>query len=774
MTEAARTLRYRLPALLWLAVVLVVALDQWRFWQAPRLDSDITALLPTEATDPALDEAALRIGEGSARQVLVLLGAPSTAQVRRAEAAYRDALRAPGLPIEAVAEDAEWFAAARRFYAPWRDRLLTAAQRDALQERPEAVVESALAALFGPYGGPRFTDWRSDPLGLWPAWWQARAEGLGLTLGAGGAIERDGLHWMPVRLQVRGSAFRLDGLPHVDTALRTLGEAARAEVGAVRILHAGVPLHAEAAAVQAHREIRTIGLGSLAAVLLLLWLCFRSPRPILLVALSLAVGVASALSLSALVFGRVHLLTLVFGASLIGVAVDYGLHWFACRQSDAGGDARALTRRLLPGLSLALASSVLAYLTLAVAPFPGLRQMAVFSATGLTAACLTVLCWFPLLAGRGPASTRTAERIGASLGCWPRLGQGRAAPAILAGALLLAVGGLWQLTPRDDLRSLQSSPPDLLAQHTALGRILGLPSPAQFYLVRGDDAEQLLQREEALTERLRALVGDGVVGGYRAVSDWVPSQRRQAEDAALAGAAESAVFAALAAMMESPPEPSARTRRPLLPETWLADPASMPMRHLWLGGEGASPAAVVMLDGLDDPAKLTALAAQAEGLPGVTWVDRTADIGAVLRDYRGRVGWLLALAYAVVALVLSARFGRRAWRAVLPAALASTLVLAALGWLGEPLQLFNLLALLLLLGMGLDYGIFLLEHRAAAAPAWTAISLGAASTWFAFGLLALSATPALRAFGLTMLLGIALVWLLAPLFRMTGPVHGRG
>ena len=58
----------------------------------------------------------------------------------------------------------------------------------------------------------------------------------------------------------------------------------------------------------------------------------------------------------------------------------------------------------------------------------------------------------------------------------------------------------------------------------------------------------------------------------------------------------------------------------------------------------------------------------------------------------------------------------------------------------------------------------LVEHRGDAS-AWLAVCVGAASTWLSFGLLGLSATPALRAFGLTLLFGIGLVWLISPLFR---------
>ncbi|MFT3761463.1 MAG: hypothetical protein QM761_02400 [Pseudoxanthomonas sp.] len=124
---------------------------------------------------------------------------------------------------------------------------------------------------------------------------------------------------------------------------------------------------------------------------------------------------------------------------------------------------------------------------------------------------------------------------------------------------------------------------------------------------------------------------------------------------------------------------------------------------------------------------------------------------------------------ALVFVALYARYRRNAWRILLPTVIAGALAMAVLGWIGLPLQLFNVLALLLLLGVGIDYGIFLLEHGDDAgggdARAWMAVCVGAASTWLSFGLLGLSATPALRAFGLTLLLGIGAVWLLSPLFR---------
>jgi predicted exporter len=760
---------WRWLALAWLLAVAAIGFHQWQFWQQSRIDSDVLALLPQDADDRVVADATRRIADASARQMVVLLGAKSPEQAKAAEAAFRgrlDALQqAHALPFEESGSAEDWFDRARDFYAPYRDRVLTPEQRSRLSgTSADALAEEALAALYGPMGAPRLTEWSADPLGLWPQWWSARAAASGLRIGDDGLLQAEDAYWAVLRFQTRGSAFALDGGRVIQDALDSATAAAREQVAGLRELRAGVPLHAEAAAVQAHREINTIGWGSLAAVLLLTWLAFRSLRPILLVAASLLIGCAAALSVTALVFGEVHLLTLIFGASLVGVAEDYGIHWFAARQGDHQRNSWSLLRHLLPGLALALATSALAYLALGLAPFPGLRQMALFSVVGLAAAFLTVVCWFPFVGGRRPPTTRFSQRLGGALSRWPRVGINRRWLVVgLVVACFMGAGG-WRLGTDDDLRSLQSSPPALIRQQMEIGRLLGMPSPAQFYLVRGADAEQALQREEALLEKLERLKAQHVIGGYRAISDWLPSQKRQAADAVLTKHVETEVLSRVSAQTGEDLQRQPSGAGSIQADAFLQSPASQPFRHLWLGPLGDSVATVVLVDDLSRSGTLELLRAQADGLDGVRWVDRTADFSRLLGHYRQMMSWLLLVGVVLVFAVLYWRYRGLAWRALLPTLLAGLLTVALLGWLGQPLQLFNVLALMLLLGMGIDYGVFLVEHRGDPS-AWLAVSVGAASTWLSFGLLALSSTPALRAFGLTLLFGIGLVWLISPLFR---------
>jgi len=753
----------------WLLLVVALAAHQFQFWRASRLDTDVMALLPTSERTATADLVLRRLADGVAREVVVLVGSPDWARTRAAAQRFSaaagrqaDLLR----PVDKIA--AFDFDAALAFYRPWRDRLLTDAQRRQLQAAdPDALARQALTRLYQLSTGPRLTDWAADPIGLWQEWWLSRAAVTRVHERDGmAALSGDGLEWTLLSYQITKPAFSASGNTDYGDLIKAAEAAALQGDDGVRVIAAGIPLHAEAAAAQANLEMNVIGWGSLAAVLLLVWLAFRSLRPIVLVGLSLLIGTAAAISATAIVFDRVHLVTLVFGASLVGVAEDFGIHYFVTRQAMPGASPPKVMRFLLPGMALALLTSVVAYLALGIAPFPGLRQMALFSAVGLVAAFLTVVFWFPLLDRGKLRQTRLSTWLADSLARWPCVRNDARTWMALAGLALFIVPGLWQVRVVDDVRQLQSSPPALIEAQRTAGRLLGTPSPAQFVLVRGATPDEVLSREEAVKARLADSIGRGDLAGFLSVSDWVPSAARQRADATLTKRQELAVRQrvahALGGTIAAPP--AAEGDEVLTLNAWLAHPVSGTLRHLWLGREGSGYASVMLLRGLERPSAMPGIAHEVSEVSGAEWVDRIADLSGLLHHYRVLMSWLLLAGAAGVALLLGWRYGAAGWRALVPTLLAAAFSVAVLGWLQVPLQLFSVLALALLLGVGVDYGIFLLEHPGDGVS-WTAIVLGAASTLLAFGLLALSSTPALHAFGMTMLSGVGAVWVLSPWFR---------
>ncbi|OGB23254.1 MAG: transporter [Burkholderiales bacterium RIFCSPLOWO2_02_FULL_57_36] len=767
-------------AIAWALVVsLTVAHVTWLFSTkrfAP--ETDILAMLPTEERDPVLQQAIVHMADSAQQRFIVLIGAEDWRRAQSAADAYRGVLASRDDQFRldqqsAARAEQGWI---DQFW-PYRGVLLNSEQRDALKNQPTSYwVDAAQRQLYSPFGAIKVGTWQDDPFGLFAGWAQTRAQQTSVRPSDGRLrVDAGNKAYVVMPIELRGQAFSLATQQAVMPVLQQAREAALRAAPDAEVISAGIILHAAAAGQQASQEMSTIGLGSLAGILLLMWLTFRSVKPIGMVVLSVGVGCLGALSVCWLLFDRLHLLTLVFGASLIGVAHDYGIHYLCSRLGDEQRRSPSqLLQEILPGMILAILTTVVAYLTLALTPFPGLRQVAVFSAVGLLFAWLTVIFWFPVLDRTPMKKSPVMDWYGRSRQVWPRLGRNFRSYCVAAAVLIFAVAGISRLKSNDDIRQLQNSPQSLLDAQIEVSRLLAAPTLAQFYLVRGETQEMVLQHEEALKNRLENLVASNVLTGYQALSDWVPSQRTQRANHELTAHSLMAPGAALPQLATLLGEGDAWTKQiqtrhaapvaALTPELFLQNPAGEAWRHLWLGKVDGGYASIVALRGVEY-GDLPALQATAQTLPGVQWVDKVGETSTLLGRYRHHMGWVVLISYATVYLLLLMRYRGAAWRVMAPTVVASALALAVFGFIGHPLNLFHVLALLLILGMGIDYGIFLQEHPSRKhKAAWLAVGLSAMSTLLAFGLLGLSTTPALQAFGLTMLIGVGAVWLIAPCF----------
>ena len=770
----------RWRALVWLALAsALAALAGVQFARGFPLQSNLLALLPQTERNPVAEQVVGRLAETAANRVFFLVGpradaAPAAlgfaAQLRQSRAFARVVAEIPPFDAGQLA----------RFYLPYRFGLLGSADRAAFDAAPPDRAARLQRKLYSPFQiGPGYT-LADDPFGFADSWLAdlplktLRLETLDNLL-----VARDGEKlWVVVSAELPGSAYDSAVQDRVLAAIDGAEAALRKDFPDLDVLRAGTVFYAAAARQGAEREFDLIGAGSLIGMLLLLYLVFRSLRPLALGLVSVGFGVATAATLTVAVYGQLHLITLVFGASLIGEAIDYAIQYFAAHLG-AGYEWEPVggLRRIAPGLLMALTTSALGYAAMLLAPFPALAQIALFALAGLGAACATVFLLLPLFL------RRPGRRDARSAVAWPRRflaawreKVGRRA-CLLVAALLLAVSfpGWLRLSANDDVRLLISRPPALLAQEERIREQTGFGNGSQFFLVEGPTVEALLRREEALGDRLAALAGsDGqsALDAYTGVSSFVPSAQRQQQNRERW---RQRVFTDTAGLRQTLAEASLRDdiadrliddftvsgERLLKIDDWLASPLSAPFRHLWVGRSAPEPAAVVQLAGVRDVARLSQAA---EGLPGVTFVDKAGSVSRLFGEYR-RWGalWLLG-ALVLVYGVLGLRYGRaQAAFMLLPTVLSIAVVLGAFGYLGTPLTLFNLMGFMLVLGVGVNYAIFLREGGVDAAATLAGVLLSAGTTLLSFGLLAFSSMPALSGFGLTLLLGILVSVLLAPM-----------
>lgn len=774
--------KFNLLAQGWLLVVILLLTHNVYLWFDKHItpNTDILALLPLEKRDPVLQHAFQHMVDTAQQHVVVLIGAKNWEESIRAADAYiavikthPDYIHYNDVSLEKTQSD--WLA----LFQKSRLNLLTFVQQTALKTKPAQYwVDTALSKLYSPFAGLKLGSWQDDPFSLFSGWAQAHAQETPVRPRDGKLFVADkDYYYILIMMDLCQPAFAMSTQKNVIPLLESAQLAARQINSQIKIITTGVVLHAAMASTQANKEMSTIGLGSLLGILLLMWLTFRSLKPMLFIGLSIGVGCLGAISISWLLFGQIHLLTLVFGASLIGIAQDYGIYFLCSRLAEnSSSSSQKLLQNIFTSLGLTLTAALIGYLGLALTPFPSLRQMAVFSGLGLIFAWLTVVCWFPQLVHPPTLKlTLFTQRFGMMRLHWPLFQRDRKTYLIAFLFFILVILGCSKLTVSDDIRALQKPSPALISDQLKLNQLLAVPSPAQFYLVRGNTPEIVLQREEALKQQLEPLISKHIISGYQATSNWIPSLQMQTSNQQLMAQTLLSTNGPLKMLAQKLDENTSwiiNFKNHLLNasvfltlENFFKTSASEPWQYLWLGKVNNEYASIVAIRGLTDYANLPVLKQIAMPLSGTQWVDKIADISSVLKQYRQYMSWVVMSAYIALYGLLFFRYKNTTWRIIMPPAIASISTLALLGIMNLPLQLFHVLALMLILGLGVDYGIFLQEHpHRDEYHAWLTVSLSAISALLSFGLLALSNTPPLHAFGLTMLIGMTIVWLLAPCF----------
>ena len=767
-------------AFLWTAIALVAAIFVGlRFYKEAPVQSDILALLPQTERNPNAEAAIKALSDHLGNRVIFLIGHDDAVLARALARDFAASLKtshaftriideAPKIDPRQLADT----------YAPYRAFLLAPEDRKRLAGNAFEAETTLLRRMHQPFHGAIATDLGVDPFGFLQRWLSGLPLGQSrLTIEDGLLLARDGkTTYVLLLAEPAGSAFDAATQSRVMAAVGTAEAAVKSRAPGATVARAGAIFYAEAARTSAQAEVDLIGGGSLVGILALLWALFRSIRPLVLGMATVAIGIACGTAAVLAGYGQIHLITLVFGASLIGEAIDYAIQYFAVHL-DAGPkwEPHSGRLRILPGLSIALITSLIGYGALSLTPFPAIGQIALFAFTGLAAAWLSVVLLLPAFVRRPctrdvAQSVRLPRRI---LQYWRERVSPKAALLVCLMVLAASVPGWMKLSADDDIRLLISRPAALVQQEALIRRLAGNGGNGRFFLVEGASDEEALQREETLTTRLRTHIGRGI-DGFSAISDFVPSIKAQRQNRELL--ARALPRAKVAALLDAQGfrEASAGAWASSFDDAtpaltlarWQDTPLAMPVKHQILSASRSGTALLLTLSGDDGTLDLSALAS---GLPGVSVVDKAANVSALFAEYRRLAALWLPAAMAIVLCVLTIRYGFYKGAAVLvPTLLAMGASVAIYGYAGVPLTLFTMLGLVLILGVGVNYAIFVAEAGDRSPAPFAGVLLSAATTILSFGLLSLSGMPALHQFGLVLLIGVTCSVLLAPIALTLG------
>jgi len=770
--------------------------------------ADLSAFLPSS---PSAEQAVLldQLRTGVAAR-LVLVGIEGGTTDARIEASRQlaDTLRASGLFESVNNGDHSQYAATGKYLFEHRYLLSPAvdAQRFTV-DGLRAGIDDTLALLGTPAGAMVKPVLLRDPTGetlrmaeaMLPAQaprvdggvWVSRSAARAILVATARADGAD-LDAQEAALQLVSRSFLKYETTHV----------ASHEAKGLRLVLSGASTFAVASRTQIKSEVERLAIaGGVAIVGLMLAAFGGSVRTLGTAVLPVASGVLAGIAAVSLLFGNVHGITLGFGTTLIGEAVDYAIYYLIQARPLAGGLALAGVdagaKRWLadswPTVRLGLWTSLCGFAALVFSGFPGLAQLGVFSIAGLAAAAMTTRCVFPILAPDGAPGMGLRRQLGRAVGAGttvlPKLRWPLAAAALVAALALGLLPSPW----RGNLNSLSPMGAEKMKIDEDLRADLGASDAGTLVALAAPDEAGALALAEAAGARLDKLVDSGALQGYDSPARLLPSPATQA---ARRAALPDAVT--LQARLERATADGALPARRLggfIEDVQAARAQALLTRAALQGTPLATALDALLVPGIEGRpwrallslqagskgatgADVAQLRAALADLPGAQVVNIGVELGALYTRYlhEAILQALLGALAVCVLLLAHLRSWRRLLRIAQPIVAAVLIVLAVLSASGAALGVLHLVGLLLTVAIGSNYSLFFDQIRvdrerhgnAAGIDTGTdtlaSLALANLTAVISFGLLASSGIPALHAIGVVVAPGVLLSLLLSAAF----------
>lgn len=542
------------------------------------------------------------------------------------------------------------------------------------------------------------------------------------------------------------------------------------EKDGTRFIYSGTPFHSYKSSTNATKEISLISTISLLVVLTILLLIFKRAHPIVFSIASILWSTGTAVCTTLAIFGKMHILTLVFGTSLIGSCIDYSLHYFITWKGNTECHRGYQVRNhLIKGLTLSLFSTVLCYFTLVFAPFNLLKQMAVFSMSGIISSFLTVLCIYPFIPV--PKTNRDIPLI--KFFYTPSWYNKKLVGRIVVTCMFILSIGLLLVFHKNckienDLKKLYKAEGKEVQYENEARQVLQY-NPSGWFIISGNSIDETLQNEEALTAKLKAINEGKEKGGFMCTSAFIPSVSKQKKsrsatekllplaeeqfeylgyDPSLAEAYRKDFYAEKDNFAELGKN---------IPEYLLAS-----LNTAWLGEiDGKYYSVVIPVSVLD----YDAYKSLADN-KNVFFISKVTEMNHDLDRLSHMILKMIFVVYAVLFIVLKFFYSLKQTCKIVSVPLLIVLWTSAIFALCNiKLEFFSITGMILVFGLGLDYVIYMLENEKRADLTGNArlepfaIALSFITTAVSFGALALSQFVPVHMMGLSIFIGLATAYM---------------
>lgn len=747
------------------------------------IDSDLFNLVPKSISMASVKKADDKMMAVTSQNIFILVSNEDFKEAKRvAENVYGQLEGSRNFESVSLYSDVGAMSEITDFLYENRWNLLDEKTADDILSSPDAASDFAMNALAQAYSG--FTmlpldNLESDPFLITEYNFQnylSAVQNAGTAMSVKDGVlasQFDGKWYVMIRGILSVSGAKLASKNNAITEIYAACDKAKspeAGAGETSFVFSGTPFHSHESSNSANREISIIATVSMLVVIILLIFIFRSVKPLLFSvgAIILSVGIAVVATLA--VFHKMHVITLVFGTSLIGSCIDYSLHFFTHWAGNKNlKSGTEIKNHIFSGLLMAIISTGICFAILLFAPFAILKQMSLFCLTGLVSSFLTTVAVYPYIklpAERGNVRfTNGFEKVVSVL---EQKWVGRTVISVLfiVSVLLIAVFHK-NVKVKNDLLTLYNMEGRLLEDEITASKVIQY-TPGGWYIISGDTEEAVLQNEEALRRDFEN-VTEGLVG-YVSTTNFVPSLQMQKKSQAAYERLLSMAESQLEALGYSNDEAvilSEKMRKDFydskdkyvsIEAGTVPDFITSAISSAWLGEIDGKYYSVMLPTKVTD---YTTYRSLVENNNDVFFISKSQDISKDLDSLTLMVLKFFIVAYILMFVMLKFFY---TWKQTLKIIsvpfLIILVVIAVFAACKINLEFFSVTGLILVFGLGLDYIIYMMENekkKTVLEPFATLVSF--ITTIISFGALALSSFKPVHLIGLSIFIGLATAYI---------------
>lgn len=750
------------------------------------LDADLFNITPRSIDSEPLKKADEKLTEATGNNAFIIVSNPDFEKAKVAAETVCQKLDGSDNFISiSLYNDTDSYSEIGSFLFKYRWNLLDDKSIDMIngENGPQLFSQEALGKAFGIFTLTSLDNLTQDPFMLTESAMEnyllaLQNSGTAMTIKDGLLVsEQDGVCYILIRclLSKKGGAMasKNNGVNEIYSVCAPL------ENEETKFIFSGTPYHSSDSSSKASKEITLISIVSFIAVLLMLIFVFRTPLPIVFSLASIGVSVGSAFIFTLAVFDRLMILTLVFGTSLIGSGIDYSLHYFVHWAGNPDLESTGKIRKhLFSGLTMAIVSSGLCYAVLIFAPFELLKQISVFSLVGLTSSFLTTICIYPVIPL--PKGKRLLP-IKSLYGDSTDKRQRKIIPiCVIAGITLFSVGSIIvnqkYVGIENDISKYYTMEGRLLQDEAKASQILKY-SPTGWFVISGDDENQVLKNEEEFRRLLKTK--DDLAGKYLSTTLFIPSVDHQKKSRAacqrlLQMAEEQYEFLGIEV------EEAEKLRKDFYSSSvdfisfergTVPEMLSQSISSVYLGEIKGRFYSVLVPSMTLDEKLLSSIADQDEN---VSFISKRSDISTSLDKLTKMVLYFFAGTYILIFIILTIVYSwKRALKIISVPLLIILVTSAVFAVLKTKLEFFSVTGMILVFGLGLDYVIYIIENQKRQESKTTklepfTIALSFATTLISFGALALSSFKPVHLIGLSISIGLATAFICSWCYGKSG------